>query len=239
MYSYFQAVFYFQNTKLDKFNFKLIIMKNLSVILLLMFLTLLTSCSSDDPPTDPIINKIITTEDLIDMYSGEKRGTSTLTRVDGVISFEITTSNLIPGHVYQIACTIYNNPQNCVGPCDNDDFFENNVEAIGFVMAGKTVNSTSATFKGTLNENDLTSYNSLTFTDPDNGWGGLQDALTATITLDVRSKGPAQDGLALTQINNWSGGCTLNDWGITDPGSRVPEEIGECAWIQLSYHDAP
>ena len=220
-------------------------MKNLSVILLLMYVPFLISCggSSDDVVCDDCgPDSIVTTEDLIDLYTDEKRGTSTLTRVDGVISFKIETTNLIPGHVYQVMCAIFNKPENCVGPCDVTDFQTNNaaVEAIAFVITGKTVNSTSATFEGTLNENDITSYNWIASNQASAlGWGGLQDALTAEIGLNVRSKGLAQDGLTLTQINNFSGGCTFNDWSILDPESRVPEEIGECAFIQLSHHVAP
>ena len=216
-------------------------MKNLSVFLLLMYVPFLISCGGSDGGDVVITNPdpIVTTAELIDLYTGEKRGSSELTRAAGQISFEIETSNLLPGHVYQIMCTIYNNPQNCAGPCDNDDFLKNNVEAIGFVMAGRTVNSTSATFVGTLKENDITSDNWISFSDGNNGWGGLQDALSAAIRLDVRSQGPAQNGLTDTQANNWGGGCTWNNWNISDPGSRVPEEIGECAFIQLSTHDAP
>lgn len=237
MYSYFQAVFNFQNTKLDKFNFKLIIMKNLSVILFLMCVPFLISCggSDDDIGPNPIKGKV-TTEDLIDMYTGEKRGSSELTRSAGQISFKVETSNLIPGHVYQIVCSIFNKPENCTGPCDFNDN-QLNVEVVGFVIAGKTVNSTSATFEGTLEENDINTYNFNSTTS--NGWGGLQNALTATIRLDVRSQGPAQNSLIAAQTNNWGGGCSYSNWLPTDSGSRVPEEIGECAFIQLSSHVAP
>ena len=224
-----------------KFNLKLIIMKNRNVFLLLMFFAFLISCSDSDDDSIIIIeeiDKIITTEDLIDIYTGEKRGTSTLTRDDGKISFKIETSNLIPGHVYQIMCGIWNKPQNCVGPCDGPDWYDNIVEAVSFVMPGKTINNTSATFEGTLKENDITSYSLVANQNsPANGWGGLQDALTARITLDVRSKGPAQAGVQQFH-STWSTGCT---YIITNPynSTRVPEEIGECAFIQLSTHDAP
>ena len=212
-------------------------MKNLNVFLFLMCVPFLISCggSDDDDIIDPTDPKF-TTEDLIDLYTDEIRGTSKLTRSAGQISFKIETSNLMPGHVYQIVCSVYNKPENCTGPCDFNDS-EPNVEVVGFVMAGKTVNSTSATFEGTLKENDITSYSFLSTIS--NGYGGLQNALTATIGLAVRSQGPAQNGLTNAQANNWGGGCSYSNWDPTDSGSRVPEEIGECAFIQLSTHDAP
>ncbi len=216
-------------------------MKNLSVFLFLMLVPLLISCSDDspDPPdTEPI--SIVTTADIIDKYTNDKRGTSTLTRVDGVISYKIETSNLIPGHVYQVMCQVFNKPEKCVGPCDAEDFTNNNaaVEGIAFVMGGRTINSTSATFEGILNENDI-SYNWVPTTAPANAWGGLQDALTATIGLNIRSKGPAQAGLANEQTNFFGNACSFANWSIFDPGARVPEEIGECAFIQQSQHIAP
>lgn len=212
-------------------------MKNLSVILFLMCVPFLISCDGSDSDDVVITNPdpIVTTEELIDFYTGEKRGSSELTRSAGQISFEIETSNLIPGHVYQIVCSVFNKPENCTGPCDFND--NDNVEVVGFVMAGKTVNSSSATFEGTLKESDINSYNFNSTIS--NGWGGLQNAMTATIRLDVRSQGPAQNGLMDEQANNWGGGCSYSNWDPRDSGSRVPEEIGECAFIQLSSHVTP
>jgi len=235
--------FILQNTKLDKLNFKLIIMKNLNVFLFLMLVPLLISCGGSDGGGDVIIevDKVITTENLIDTHSGEINGQSTLTRYDNLITFKIETDNLIPGHVYQVICAIFNKPENCVGPCDVDDFNNNNpaVEAIAFVMAGKVVNSTSATFEGTLETNETSSYDWLPVGAPANKWGGVQNPFKATIGLLLKSQGPAQDGLTNTQMTTYQNACSFKNYGYYEVGSRVPEEIGECAYIRDSQHVAP
>lgn len=218
-------------------------MKNLSVFLTLILFPLLISCNDDSDdsggPTGPS-GPIVTTVDLIDLYTNDKRGTSTLKRYNGYIEYEIETSNLIPGHVYQIMCAVFNKPQNCVGPCDPEDFINNNtaVEGIAFVMGGRTVNSTTATFEGKLDVSDI-SRDYVPVSAPANAWGGLQNAKTATIGLNIRSQGPAQAGLSNEQTNTFQQACSFVSWSVIDPSSRVPEEIGECAFIQLSQHDAP
>jgi len=215
-------------------------MKNLCTILSLILILFFNSCSGggDDPiPPGPPAN-LTTTQDLIDHFTGEKRGTSTLTRIAGQISFEIETTNLIPGHVYQIICSVYNHPENCAGSCDETDFESDGVEGIAFVMAGKAVNSSSAKFEGTLKKNDITTYDWVPPT-ATAGWGGLQDPMTAQIFLDVKSQGPYQSDKSDAQLYTWKSACSYKDWAYSDPESRVPEEIGECAFIQTSNHIAP
>lgn len=218
-------------------------MKNFSKFLFLLLVPFFISCGGGDGDNNIIINppeSILTTENLIDTHTGEINGTSTLTRYEGLISFKLETSNLIPGHVYQVLCAIFNKPENCVGPCDVDDFNNRNaqVEAIAFVMAGKEVNSTSATFEGTLNVNE-TSYDWLPVTAPADKWGGVKYPLTATIGLLLKSQGPAQDGLTNTQMTTYQQACSFKNYGYYEVGSRVPEEIGECAYIRDSQHVAP
>ncbi len=221
-------------------------MKNLSIILSLISILFFNSCSGGDdrPPCDPCgTDLIVTTQNLIDLHTGETRGTSILTRTAGQISFKIETTNLIPGHVYQVMCAVFNKPENCVGACDATDFQTNNsgdagVQAISFVMAGKLVNSTSATFEGILKKNDITTYDWIPVTAPADGWGGLVNPLTAEIGLLVRSQGPYQDDQSDAQTNTFANACTTN-WNILDSGSRVPEESGECAFIQISHHVPP
>jgi hypothetical protein len=220
-------------------------MKNLCTILSLITIVFFNSCSGsgEGPVCDPC-EPLTTTQDLVDLYTGDKRGTSTLTRSAGQISFKIETTNLIPGHVYQVMCAVFNQPENCVGPCDAVDFQTNNadgsgVEAISFVMAGKLANSTTATFEGTLKINDITTYDWIPADGPDNGWGGLQDPLTAQINLLVRSQGPYQENKSDEQFNTWANACSYDNCNILSSNCRVPEEIGECAFIQTSDHVAP
>ena len=216
-------------------------MKNLKTILFLLLMAFVFSCSSEDSdPPPPPPEGIVTIEDLIDTHTGEKNGQSKLTRYNGRILFEIETGNLIPGHVYQVICAIFNKPENCIGPCDVDDFNNNNeaVEAIAFVMAGKVVNSESATFQATLDVNDI-DYDHLPVDAPANKWGGIKNATTATIGLLIKSQGPAQDGLTNTQMTTYQQACSFANYGYYEAGSRVPEEIGECAYIRDSQHVAP
>lgn len=213
-------------------------MKNLVNLGILILIITIYSCSEDD---DPIIEEtgIVTTDDLIDTHTGEINGKSTLTRYPSSISFEIETNNLIPGHVYQVMCAIFNKPENCVGPCDRDDFDNNNtaVEATSFVMAGKVASRSTETFKGSLKINE-TSYDWLPTTISQDKWGGLQKPQTATIGLLLRSQGPEQSGLGSVQRNTFRQACSFVTYGLYDSGSRVPEEIGECAYIRNSQHVA-
>jgi hypothetical protein len=218
-------------------------MKNVFAILSLISILFFNACSGSDdgPPPTPPVDLIITTENLIDIFTDEVRGTSKLTRTPGQITFELVTTNLIPGHVYQVMCAVYNKPENCSGICDDIDFKSNNasVEGIAFVMSGKLVNSASATFTGTLKKNDITTYDWIPSNAPANGWGGLQDPMTAEIFLDVRSQGIYQSDKSDAQLNTYQSACSYNSWDISDPGARVPEEIGECAFIQFSHHVQP
>ncbi len=65
-------------------------------------------------------------------------------------------------------------------------------------------------------------------------FGGLQDARQAEIHLVLRSHGPKIPGQINAQISSFQGGCTTN----LPPFTEVPDEIGECADIHASIHQA-
>jgi hypothetical protein len=60
--------------------------------------------------------------------------------------------------------------------------------------------------------------------------------LTVEIGLLVRSQGPYQSDQRDAQINTWANACSYDNCNILSSDCRVPEEIGECAFIQSSHH---
>ena len=217
-------------------------MKHLNRIFLLSFaLFSLLSCSKDDGP-GPMENKSVTTEaDLVSMFTGEVVGTSKLVRTESLIQMTVEANNLIPGHIYNLTCSVYNKPENCDGPCDTDDFsgLNKEVEGVAFLVIGKEAKSSTETFTATLSERDVTSFEMAVYATINGDYGGLQDAQNAAIDLHIMSKGPAQSGtIRQNQLKNFAGGCSLQLHEIGDPTARIPLEIGECAWIYESKHVA-
>ena len=217
-------------------------MKNSNRLLLLaMAIFSLFSCSKEDGP-DPMENKSVTTEsDLASMITGEIVGTSKLDRTESLIQMTVVANNLIPGHIYNLTCSVYNKPENCDGPCDTKDFSGKNklVEGVAFLVTGKEASSSTETFTATLRERDVTSYEMAVYATINGDYGGLQDAQNAAIDLHIMSKGPAQSGtIRQQQLTNFAGGCSLELHEIGAPSARIPEEIGECAWIYEAKHVA-
>ena len=218
--------------------------KMIHLKLSILGLILLVSCSKDDPagPTNPIIDVITTEAELVSMITGDVMGSSKVVRTESTLEITVEAKNLIPGHIYNLTCSVYNKAENCVGTCDTEDFSKRNVEVEGvaFLVSGKEASSSSETFTATLRERDVTSYEMAVYATINGDYGGLQDAQNATIDLHIMSKGPAQGGsVRQNQLTNFAGGCSFVLHEIGSPTARIPEEIGECAWIYEAKHSAP
>ena len=203
-----------------------------------IFLTLtIVSCSNDGGEiTDPPIEYETIVIDLTSEFTGEVVGESKLTRIKSGLLMEVTAKNLIPGHVYNLVCAVFNKPKNCEGICDATDFQENNsgVEAVSFLVAGIEASKTTEVFTAKLEEGDITSFD-MTSNSGYGDHGGLQDAQKAFIVLLIKSQGPAQIGQKKTQqLTTFGQACSFNNYNILDPNARIPEEIGECALISKS-----
>jgi hypothetical protein len=238
-------------------------MKKLFHLLFFMFLTLsMMNCSQVGEEAAPVAQKQTFTEaelmqlighdefksddfsrsrasrslaDVLDPINGEVVGKSLLIRTQNGLTMALKT-HLVPKHTSTVWFVLFNNPENCdYCPCGGpnfEDFF--NGEETGLVMinaAGRVNSQTGVTeFAGHLLEGDTRgSANEVVFGQPARA---LVDSRTAEVFLVVRSHGPAIPGEIREQTSIWEGGCT--DFLL--PFTEIPDEVGECADIQVSMH---
>jgi hypothetical protein len=196
------------------------------------------SCSKSEEDSmgpDPV-ETITTTNDVVDRITKEVVGISTLVRSKGQISVTFETTNLIPGHIYNLIWVIYNNPEECLeDPCTFGDLYYNLATLpVAYIATGQVAASSSVTFKAVLEEGDITKQTIRA----DMTSFGLRDAYKAEIQFGLRSHGPPIPSQQQLQLTTYSGGCTVN-FSVSGNNLEVPDEEGECAVIQESIHKAP
>lgn len=129
---------------------------------------------------------------------------STLVRTKDGITVTIHTSELDPGAAYTVWWVIFNNPENCVGGCGEDDLFRNGANASVVWATGHVIgNNGVGNFAAHLKEEDNPS--GLVLFGP-----GLQDAEGAAVHLIVRTHGQPIPGVVNEQISTVNGGCPPN-----------------------------
>ena len=211
-----------------------------------LFLTILmvlsiVACNKDNElgkdPSGYGSNPIRHTVDIVDESLTNVVGSSTLLRQKDGVSAQFKTSTLIPGHAYTLWWVIWNKPENCAGapgPCLESDFgIADQVEVEILYASGQVVGSNGqTTFSAHLKESDTNGSINDLFGLP--SFGGLQDAQQAEVHLVLRSHGPKIPGQINNQISSYGGGCTVNFPAF----SEVPDEVGECADIHASIHQA-
>lgn len=212
---------------------------------LFIFLSSLLLWSCDDTP-EPMLPEMETeqpllasTNDVLDIFTEEIIGTSTLDRYEDRVEARIETTNLIVGHAYNIMAFIANDPTGCAAsPCIFTDHQQRFIEikqtvilVDGFVAT--TVDMDRAII---IKEGDLEKV--VDFGDSE--LLPLQNAATADIILTIRSRGPAKtmsEAELAEQLTTVYGGCTKN-YRFNDPNGKVPTEVGECAAVQYAQHVA-
>jgi len=137
---------------------------------------------------------------------------STLVRNSSRASMTLQTSGLGAGTAATVWWVIFNNPENCVGPCSDDDKARVGVNASVLYAAGHVIGGTGeARYASSLKLGDTTGAK----------FGpGLLHPFGAEIQFHVRTHGLALPGLIDQQIHSHDGGCPPNT----------------CQTIQISVH---
>ncbi|MFK7933783.1 MAG: hypothetical protein AB8G22_09745, partial [Saprospiraceae bacterium] len=102
-------------------------MKIYTLLFVLLLALFLVSCDNEQDDVLPEIEEeqplATSTEDILDIFTSEVVGTSTINRFSDRIEANIETSNLVNGHVYNIDVFITNQPEQCPEtPCIFRDF---------------------------------------------------------------------------------------------------------------------
>jgi hypothetical protein len=156
--------------------------------------------------TSPAQAALVQNVSLLDLVnSGTVAGsTGTLTRTATGIASTVSTSNLSPGAAYTMWWVIFNNPEFCVGGCDEEDFSNPTVNASAFFADGEVIGLNGlGNFSAQVGIGQLPNPNQVLF------GNGLFNPLTAEVWNVVRDHGPASSDPA--QLTTFNGGCTLRN----------------------------
>ncbi len=128
---------------------------------------------------------------------------STLVRTNNGITMTIHTSELEEGAAYTCWWVIFNNPENCVGGCDQDDLFRAGVNASVLWATGHVIgNNGVGNFAANLGEGKPKGQVLL--------GPGLQDAEGAEAHFFVRTHGQPIPSQIVAQRTIPNGGCPPN-----------------------------
>jgi hypothetical protein len=175
---------------------------------------------------------------MVDFISGEVLGTTRVERFEDKINVQVNTSNLIPGHVYNLFVATIDQPENCLTqPCTYECLINKDAATrpVFFLMKRWVSSSDTENYGNSIREKDVSSFEIYLggFTDD---FGGLQDASNAEVHILIRSSGPVTGDEA--QLSTVQGACTV-DYTFGHPEPKIPMNQGECGWIQQSVHVAP
>ena len=158
-------------------------------------------------------------------------GSSRLDRNAGRVNVQFEAGELMAGEATTLWAVVFNNPDACVGECDDPDLFENpDTQADLMYVAGSVANARGEIqFASGIAEGDTSESIMHLFGLP--GWG-IIDARTAEIHLVVRSHGQAIAELRHAQTSSFNGGCTGFGAEFGTPGPN------ECTDLYFASHYA-
>ena len=153
--------------------------------------------------------------DMFDFQTGtgtfeDVAGSATLTRTKKGISYNIYTSDLLPG-TYTVWTVIFNRPQNCDDFCDGSDLNTPAVKGSIVYGTGHIVGPDGiGNFSAHLGKGSPPAGTQINI--PVGTANGLMNPMKAEIHLVVRDHGPAQfdngESLVDAQTTTFGGGCT-------------------------------
>lgn len=149
---------------------------------------------------------------------------STLTRTDSGVSMTLHTSDL-PAGAYTVWFVLFNNPEECTEPCNEDDIFVDGDPSLGLnfdQIAAAEIDFARAT-GGIVIENGIGNFaGSLRAGDTSEAilGTGLLEPREAEIHLIVRHHGDVIPQLVNEQMHSLNGGCPPN----------------ECEDVQMAIH---
>jgi hypothetical protein len=158
-------------------------------------------------------------------------GRSRMKRGAGQVSLHLTAGGMAPGEAATLWAVVFNDPEACVGECDDPDLFENLATRADllYVAGGVANRKGEITYAGRLAEDETGPSIMPLFGLPA---PGVLDAGTAEIHLVVRSHGPVIQGLRQAQVTTFNGGCTGFGSEFGTPGPN------ECVDLYFASHYA-
>jgi hypothetical protein len=137
-------------------------------------------------------------------------GQGTLRIEEDGVHYNIHTMNLDPGSAITNWAVVFNDPNNCIGPCDGSDIEAGRGDASVFWAAGAIVpnnSSGAANFAAFIPEGDPEARGvELRF------GKGLVNSETSEVHIVIRTHGPAaldDPDLLMRQLNYFDGGCDM------------------------------
>ncbi|WP_180685466.1 MULTISPECIES: hypothetical protein [Streptomyces] len=193
-------------------------------------------------PTSDGTAEIFTFADQADGSLDTPVGTSTLARDKSGISATFRTGQLRAHHAYTLWIVVFNRPENCAQPCNEDDIFVGgdprgpmNTATIkaadihAVYGGGKVADASGTTRIDThLPVRDASREDLLAKVNPG---AALKETQGAEVHLVLRSHGPKISGQVEEQLGSYAGGCTT----FLHPPA-VPKNEGECADLQFAVH---
>ena len=158
-------------------------------------------------------------------------GRSRMDREAGRVNVNFWAGELARGEATTLWAVVFNNPEACVGECDDPDLFENPATQPDLLyMAGAVADGEGRVrYAASVREGMVSESIMPLFGLP--AWGVI-DTDQAEIHLIVRSHGPAIAGLRTAQTTTFNGGCTGFGSEFGTPGPN------ECVDLYFSSHYA-
>ena len=177
-------------------------------------------------------------------------GDTKLIRSPNGLTAQFKTTGLTAGHVVTLWIMFFDNPEACLtaGACNPAvDIGRPGVRFDFHYAGGHVVNGRKTTITGHLNVGETST----------SGWAELvargaappffvtplTNPSGAQVILAIHSHGPAQRGRTLAeQMSSYLGGCdfpffTADPGGFAAGAHEIPSAPGECATIQLAFHN--
>jgi len=187
---------------------------------------LVSGCGDD--PTAPGQAVAFSDAPMLTFTSQNEVGMSRITRLTDEITVSVETGGLEPETAVTLWLLVFNQPENCSGPCGEDDLFNSSIESDVLYLDGALVGSSGeARFVGRRQAGN-TDYSIA----PALGQAafGLRDVDGAELQLVVRSHGPLVDGLEAEMTQTFNGGCGGAPPELGTPGPNT------CTDVQFAVH---
>lgn len=180
--------------------------------------------------TTPAARSDWTTAEVVTFADpGHSVGTSRLKRHGGRVEMKFSAAELEPETAATLWAVVFNNPEACIGECDDPDIFENPATRADMMFVGGAVADASGAVRFSGHETVGATANSIMPLFGLSAWGIL-DVQQAEIHLVLRDHGPLIHGLRRAQTTTFNGGCTGFGAEFGEPGPN------ECVDLYFASH---
>lgn len=162
------------------------------------------------------------------------------------------TSGLVPGNVVTLWIMFFDNPEACTMQYACDPAVDIGKEGVRFdfhYAGARIVRRARTLLLGYVPVGELSTSGWAEMVEigaaPPHFVTPLTNPMGAQVTLAIHDHGPAQRGRVLyEQLSSYLGGCdfpffTADPGGFAAGAHEIPAKKGECATIQLAFHNPP